>query len=494
VSSFGPSRDRFEEMVGWLDSAEAEALTHDELEAQLQVRGRGLTLRLFQDHLELRAVREVRMESVTDAGGILYSSVEADHSRGLQTLFGDVTVRRLAYRHRGCANLHPADAGLNLPADSYSYGLRRLSAIESTRGSFEDAVDAVQRSTGQRLGKRQVEGLVLSAATDFEDFYATRPRLPADPTDVLILSCDGKGIVMRPEALRPATAEAAARAKPKLATRLSRGEKRNRKRMAEVGSVYEVTPAPRTPADILVRREDAEREIAPGPTAKNKWVAASVVEDAACVVGRVFDQAEHRDPEHSRTWVALVDGNRHQIDRIQAEATDRGVEVTIVVDLVHVLEYLWKAAWCFFDEGDPAAEEWVYERGLRILDGHAAQVAGGIRARATREGLSRVNRENADLCADYLMSKRSFLNYSTALARGWPISTGVIEGACRHLVKDRMDITGARWGLPGAEAVLRLRALIANGDFDDYWAFHRSREHARLHRSRYAEAIIPMAA
>lgn len=494
MSDFGASRERFEAVLGWLEGEAAGALTHAELETRLEVQGRELMRQLLQDHLELRAERETRLESVVDAAGVVHGSVEPNQNRGLQTVFGEVRVRRFAYRQKGHANLHPADALLNLPLDSQSHGLRRLSAIESTRDSFDDAVAAVERSTGQRLGKRQLEGLVLKAAADFEEFYAARSRSPADAADTLILSCDGKGIVMRPEALRPATAEAAARATPKLATRVSKGEKRSRKRMAEVGSVYEITPSPRSPADILAGHDDQAGDPVPAPTATNKGVTASVVEDAATVLGRVFDEAERRDPEHARTWVALVDGNNHQIDRIQVEAWARGVEVTTVIDFIHVLEYLWKAAWCFFAEGDSQAERWVHEKGLAVLSGHASRVASAIRKEATTLELDTATRSNADTCADYLLNKRQYLDYPTALERGWPIATGVIEGACRHLVKDRMDITGARWGLAGAEAVLKLRAIICNHEFADYWGFHLSHEHARVHCSRYADRSVPRAA
>jgi hypothetical protein len=190
-------------------------------------------------------------------------------------------------------------------------------------------------------------------------------------------------------------------------------------------------------------------------------------------VEEVFDEACRRDVQHERTWVALVDGNNHQIDLIKAEAKKRDVKVAIVIDCVHVLEYLWGSAWCFFKEGDPAAER-VHEKALAILQGKAGIVAAAIRRKATRLGLDHDKRAKADRCADYLLNKRPYLDYPTALANGWPIATGVIEGACRHLVKDRMDITGARWGLEGAEAVLKLRALRANGDFERYWHYHRT--------------------
>ncbi len=233
---------------------------------------------------------------------------------------------------------------------------------------------------------------------------------------------------------------------------------------------------------------------APGPVATGKWLTASVVDDAAEVLASIFDEAERRDPDHERTWVALLDGNNHQIERVTAEATARGVEVTVLIDFIHVLEYLWAAVWCFFAEGDPAAEAWVRDRALAILEGRAQQVASGIRRRASAAGLTKAKRTQADACARYLTNKASYLDYPTALSSGWPIATGVIEGACRYLVADRMDITGARWSATGAEAVLKLRAIRANGDFESYWHYHLERERQHVHGARYRDGVIPAAA
>jgi hypothetical protein len=489
---FARSRARFEEVVGFLDGDGAAALSHAELEERLDTEGRELLRLLFQDHLDLRAQRETRLADVVDADGVNRPSVEEGHARGLTTIFGEVTVTRLAYRRRGQPNLHPADGALNLPAEHQSHGIRRLAAAEAARGSFDDATAAIRAATGTKVGKRQVEALAGRAAANFDAFYTSWPRPRADTEEAVVLSVDGKGVVMRPGARRPATESAAARSTTKLETRLSKGEKRNRKRMAEVGAVYTVVPVPRAAADVLASGEEGARKQA--PTAKHKWLTASVVEDAASVVAAVFDEAERRDPGHQRAWIALVDGNNHQIDRIGAEAARRDVKVSIVVDFIHVLEYLWRAAWSFFDEGDPAAEQWVHDKALGVLDGKAPIMAASIRRKATRLGLADSERANADRAADYLLNKAPYLNYPNALANGWPIATGVIEGACRHLVKDRMDITGARWGLNGAEAVLKLRALHANGDLDNYWRFHLTQERQRVHEHRYTHRRIPTAA
>ncbi|MGH8941056.1 MAG: hypothetical protein ACRDV2_17170 [Actinomycetes bacterium] len=336
AAAFSESRACFEAMVSWLDGEESAELTHAELEDHLQVAGRKLVCQLFQDHVDLRAQREPRLAEVVDADQVPRDTVEAGRARTLATVFGDVHVQRLAYRARGHADLHPADGALNLPAEQHSHGLRRLAAVEAARGSFAEAAWSVAQATGQRLGNRQVEQLTQRAAVDFDEFYATRSQPLCEAGDVLVLSCDGKGVVMRPQALRPATAKAAT--SRKLATRLSKGEQRHRKRLAEVGCVYDCAPIPRTPGEVLPAPDQPHPPGRTRPRARGKWLVASVTADAARVIGQVFDQATRRDPDQHRTWVALVDGNNHQLARVGTEAQARGVDVAIVVDFVHVLE------------------------------------------------------------------------------------------------------------------------------------------------------------
>jgi hypothetical protein len=386
-------------------------------------------------------------------------------------------------------NLCPADAVLNLPSGRHSAGLARLAAVEASRGSFADARAAIERASGVRLGKRQVEHLARAAAVDTEAFYVARRPQPR-PDRVLGLQADGKGIVMRPDSLRPGTAARAERASAKLATRLSPGEKHGRKRMAEIVAVYDLEPAPRTVADIIpTRRRPSQARPArrPGPGVTGKRLAANLTDDIPAVIAAMFDEAERRDPAHERTWVALVDGNRQQIDTIRAHAATRGVTVTIVIDFVHVLEYLWKAAWTFYYPGDHDAQTWVADRARTILTGRAVDAAATIRHQADEAGYRGSERTGADEAVAYLTRKAPYLNYATALDRGWQIATGIIEGAARHLIKDRMDITGARWSTPGAEAILRLRAVIANDDFDEYWQWHQQQELRRNHLDRYQE-------
>lgn len=194
---------------------------------------------------------EERRARVTGADSIATTRGETGHQRGLVTVSGEVTVTWMAYRASGAANLHPADAELNLPEEKHSHGMRTLAAIESARGSSESAAQAITRATGAVAGKRQVEQLARRAAANVDAFYAAWRPGPRPEDELLVMTFDGKGIVMRPEAVRPATAKAAETGHRKLATRLSPGEKHSRKRMAELAAVYDAAPAPRSPADII---------------------------------------------------------------------------------------------------------------------------------------------------------------------------------------------------------------------------------------------------
>lgn len=322
-------------LVEFLRGAEAAGATHQELEVRLDSAGRELICQLLQDHLDLRAARECRSDGVIDVDGVAHNAVEAGHHRGLETIFGEVTVTRLAYRAKQTENLYLQDAALNLPAERHSHGLRERCAIEAARGSFDEAQAAISRATGHSLAKRQLEQLARRAATDVDSFYQQMERPAAEEDDVLVISADGKGIVMRPEGLREATKKAAAAATHKLKTRLSRGEKRDRKRIAELAVVYDATPVVRTPEDIMCRSDDGPKP--PAPQAKAKWLTASVVADAREVIAEAFAEAERRDPKHQRPWVVLVDGAKPQIDAMKAEAKARRVDISIVCDFVHVL-------------------------------------------------------------------------------------------------------------------------------------------------------------
>jgi len=488
-------RDQMEGMITEVQTPQMMRATHDELESYGETAGRELARRLVQAQLDLRAAQE-RPVTVKGEDGVP-RPYRRESRRPLGTVLGEVMVTRLAYQAAGVSGLHPLDALLNLPSELYSFGIRRRVAKHAAISSFDEVVEDLRTATGAHVGKRQVEELAVRAAVDFDAFYFERRTandndLMEDTDDLLVLTVDGKGIVVVPNDLRPATKKAARKAVRKLVTRLLPGEKRNRKRMAEVAAIYTVPAFPRTPLDVLADLDNDDRERPLRPAVRNKRVLASVEKSAADVIEEAFRDANARDPQHRRRWVVLLDGNKDQLAFVKAAAKTLGVKVTIVVDLMHVLEYLWEAAHVFCGKSTPEAEAWVQQRLLWLLQGRpAGKIATAMRQWARTMKLRGAALKTVRESARYLANHARYMRYGDAIHQGLPIATGVIEGACRYLVKDRMDRGGARWTLTGAEAVLRLRALRASGDFDAYWAFHLRNELARNHVSHYADARLP---
>ena len=487
---FSSAREQMHAVEEHLRSDAAFASDLAELERYIKEEGRELERRLLQAHLDLRAAHE-RLVDVRGADGVRRTA-RRESSRVLLTIVGEVIVRRWAYEAKGAQTLHPADGALNLPADQYSFGVRRLIAEEACKGSFDEVVAQTKKILGVTVPKRQVEELTVRAARDFTAFYATRAVQAEDTTVLLVFGFNGKGVIMLHEDLREGTKKAAETSQRKLQTRLTRGEKRHRKRMAQVATIYSIEPWVRTPADILHDLRSVRDAAARRPRPVNKRVWASLEAEPKKVIDDAFAEGLRRDPERKRPWVVVVDGNKDQLRQINRAVKHAGVNVTIILDLIHVLEYFWNAAHCFHKAGTPALEQWVNQRLLALLQGRTAgALAKDLRRWAARRALDKDQQKVVTDCIRYLLNNRKLLHYDRALAAGLPIATGVVEGACRHLVGDRLDTTGPGWSLRGAEAVLRLRALRSSGDFEEYWAVHLACEHARNHKARYANKQAP---
>jgi len=492
LAGLGPLVARLAELA----VAACQAVTLAGMESVVTEGGREVLRGVLQLSLDRQADAEPRLAQVTGADGVCRTRAERGHSRLAVTVVGKVRVRRIAYRSAvaGAGSLFPRDAVLNLPPDEYSWQLRRLAEMCSRAGSYGQARELVLAATGVSIGKRQLEQITARAAADAERFCQQgRPEQEDRPEQEellpLALSADGKGVAMRPEARRRRSKAPDQRTR-NFQKRRGTGEK-GHKRMAETGAVFDVEPPDpggrlRTPEQIM-RPEPGSS--ANGPRAVNRWYTTDITAGRDVTISKIFDEASRRDPARRRTWIALVDGDIHQITLIQDQAAARGIPVIILADFIHVLEYLWKAAWCFHPPRDPAIEDWVTEQGLDILHGRVSDVITRIGQLAEdHPPQGSEHARNIRKTLHYLQAKQPYLDYPAALANGWPIATGVIEGACRHLVQDRMGITGARWSLPGAQAMLWMRAINASGDLDAYWNYHIQQEHHRNHLSRYNDS------
>jgi hypothetical protein len=500
---YGASLARFIELLNDLAGVKSQGLDHGAVEARLSEDGNEVLRLGFQGYLDQRSAEEVAEASIIGADGARRTHRRAGCERRLECLFGEVVLRRLGYEGRKLSRVYPLDAALNLSADRYSHGLRAEVAHLALDGSFEAAVETLRRRHGGRVAKRQMQQLAIRLSQDFTAYYA-RPLAANEesyaPPELLVISVDGKGVVMHTEDLREETRQAAERRDQaahsgrRLRQAPSAKEKGDRKRMATVAAVYEIAPHARD-ADAILGDAEASDTRRPKPQFKRVW--AGIRETLGEVVGQAFDEALRRDPQHIRTWVVLIDGQEDLIRKIDGAAAAHHQEVFILQDFVHVEEYLWRAAHALYPEEasqKPQREAWIKRRLRQMLQGNAQAVASGLRRAASRRNLGAKEAAPIHKAADYIEKNQQRMCYDIALANGYPIATGVIEGACRHLVKDRMELTGARWRLDDAEAILRLRALKVSGDLDSYLGFHFQQERLRNYPPAPIPDAMPLAA
>jgi len=487
VDFFAGAREQFEEVIRQVTAAGA--TSHVTLGQRIAEGLARVGAGVFQGHLDALFERERQEVKHWERPEGSKVRVRARH---LENEFGRMTVRRHGLTLKGEKEARfPMDQHLSLPPEMYALSLREQIAKAAVDASFDRSVERVDAATAGHVPKRQAEQTVVRAATDFEAFYATRTP-PSNDTlsakGLQVMSTDCKGITMRPEGLREATrkeAEAAnddsVRGDPMAAGKARRATKR----MAVVTAVWEQEPHKRTAQDVLERlqRDPKGRKRKPrsakAPKPHNKRVVASVTKSLKEGVTEMFDEAQRRNPEGERRNVVLLDGDEKQKDYVEAEAQKRGMHVTLVVDIIHVIHYLWTIAVLLCGGARDKAEDWTAHILEQLLTRHPLDVVATIRQTATNRNLCGADRKAVDDAVEYLAKNSLYIHYAQLLKRGLPIATGVIEGACRYLVQDRTGITGARWGLCVVEAVLKLRAIRTSGDWQAYWSFHLQREHAR---------------
>lgn len=282
---FASAFEQFDSLVTQLQDETSANMEHGQVETLIFEKGMELLRRLFQAHLDVRCERETPRESVLGCDGILRTHCRCGCERSLMSRFGEVIVRRKGYSAPGADSLFPLDRELNLPSDKYSEGLQYLAVRQIASESFDRVVENVREETAGSIPKRQLEEITSKSSVDFDTFYS-RPTAPEVVSDLLVISTDGKGIVMREDDLRPATRKAAKEQKHEPDSRLQPGQKPNRKRMATVAAVYSVEAQERSAEQIMGQCEEQP----PRPRATNKRVWASVEKDSEEVIKAAFEE------------------------------------------------------------------------------------------------------------------------------------------------------------------------------------------------------------
>jgi hypothetical protein len=387
------------------------------------------------------------------------------------SVFGKLTFRRHAFTAPGQPVVCPLDAALSLPARCYSDLLREWAAYAGTDAAYRETQALLERILGLSLSTQALETVAREDAADVAAFYEQPPD-PAAPTGlgtILVAQADGKGVplVLPPPAERPA--------------RRGKGHPPNRTREAVVTALYTIAPYPRTPAEVvaaLLREagEAGEAGEAARPRPIQKEVRATL-DGKATALARLADRAARREHAAIGHRVALTDG----AEALQQQMAAQLPGFTLVLDIIHAAEYLWEAANALLGERHPGRTAWVRRHLERVLAGRTEAVIAALTKATAARRLSAARRQAVERAAGYYQRNLPFMRYDAYLAQGWPIGTGVVAGACGHLVKDRLEQAGMRWTKPGAQAVLDLRGVRLSGDWDAYWPWHRRREHHRLY-------------
>jgi hypothetical protein len=409
--------------------------------------------------------------------------LDGPRSRPYLSIFGEVPVARTCYGH-GRVEAAPLDARLHLPRRQYSYLLQQWLGAFVIDDSHAEAIKKLQTILGLGLSVKASEDLNREQAGDVEPFqnHLTTPD-PTEEGPILVVTADCKGVPLVRSALGPEAVGDAAKAAPLPAAanhRRGKGQKANKKRMAAVGAVYTIKPFARTADEVIdevMRKKAAQRR--PRPT--HKRVRAELLVGKVALFLWLADEVIRRHPRGSKPLVFLSDGERALHDR-QGEFLPE--DAVCILDLFHVMERLWKAAWCFFDEATERREahQWVEKYLRMLLEGKVRYVISGLGQMRTKRGLKGTRRKTIGEVRGYFHRNRDRMKYDEYLAKGYPIGSGVVEGACRHLVKDRLERTGMRWRPDGAQAMLDLRATYLNEDWESFWSYHVEQEDERLYR------------
>jgi len=473
----------FKELIEYVTGEGAQSRTACEVELHLFRRLLALgaqLLRLFFVHRA--SVRPSEPIYASDGARLSY---QGQSRTSYYSVFGKVRFERHYFYAPGHGGLCPLDAELSLPPRCYSDLLRDWAEYCVTDESYDESIKVLERILGLSISKLALETGAQKDAEDVMAFYKQKAAPPAETEGpILVAQADGKGVPM---------VRTESDAKP---ARLSKGEKRTKKKEAVTTGVYTIEPYRRTPQEVveaLLRTgegndsaKQASTTPSQRPTPANKEVWATL-DGKDVAFDRLARRVAQRDHAQVQQRVALTDGD----DALQKRMGHKLSGFELILDIIHVSERLWDTANALWGETNPDRTTWVGEQLLQILSGKTTEVIQTLETLVQEDARSPTQQEVLNKTIGYYRRNLPYMRYDYYLAQGWPIGTGVIEGTCRHLVKDRMEQSGMRWTQPGAQAVLDLRAVRINGDWDDYQRLHRERQHQRLYGVH--SSVVPLA-
>ena len=461
----------FEKMLDYVTGEQARTASADATERGLFKMLIEMGLKLLTLFFMMRSQNASRATLKTAKGNTL--PYHRDTQRRYVSIFGTLQFTRPYFYRKGQEAHTPLDEELSLGADCYSDLVREVNDYLGVYGVYHKACDILERLLGLCLSTRVIQTNLGEDATDVVAYYEQKPSpIASQEAEILVIQADGKGVPLILEKTQPDP------------VRLGKGEKRGCKKEAIVTSVYSIAPWIRTPEQVIASYYDREAsgEDKTGvskpcqPQNKHLWATLDG-KDAA--LSRLAKQAHPRLGNHIQFKIALCDGCPALQKRIARYFPD----FAQILDFIHANEYLWKVANALFGETNPQRLEWMKSHTQQLLSGKTKHLIAEFRLLAKQPKIGKGKRTQLLVTANYFQRNLPFMDYPTYLAHGWPIASGVIEGACRHLVKDRCELSGMRWSQRGAENLLRLRSVAENNDWEAYHAYRKLQRHVRLYGS-----------
>jgi len=424
-------------------------------------------------------------------GGVTRSR-HSEKTRSYLSIFGPVEIKRTYYWEEDEGGYCPLDEKLNLPERWVSYLLQGWVQERAVKESFDDAIEDVEQFLNLRLPKRTHEQITHEASEYVPTFYEEK-KPPESETEgrFIGVEADGKGIRMIPSDQPKKTEE---ETKP----RRGKGEKPGLRRMAVATADFTFEPEARTAEEmvaILMKEEttktqenDSKRRGCKSdrknPRMPVNTRIAGTLTGKETAIKELAGRVHQRDPTGEKTIIVLVDGEKSLETQIRSVFRKEKLLARVdafILDIMHAMEYLWEAGTVLLGEKNKDRNPWVRRQALAVLQGRVGYVIGGLKRICTCRKLTKTQERGLQKTITYFANHKHMMRYNEYLQKGYPIGTGLIEGTCRSLVKDRMDISGAKWTQAGAEAILRLRSVKKNSDWNAYWDYYISKSKERLY-------------
>ena len=398
------------------------------------------------------------------------------------SVFGKLELWRSRYFPNGGGGGEcPLDEVAGLPEQCYSYVLEDWLDVAGAQTDYRQAAAQIERILGHSFAGMVAQRSVGRLSEEVEAYYEDRDWTALQEEGaVLCAGFDGKGVPI-------VSAEREGEPCSK-AARLGKGQRRGTKKEATLSVSFSLERQVRTPEAVGASLFRPAQEAPPQPPQRGNWSqnrhVRAFLSDTRKAVEYGIGNLLERDPTGTKPLVFLMDGAPSLRKAVDECVRSKGLEERVaakILDIIHLLEYVWDVANAVWGEKHPGREKWVEGQLMHLLESRSDEVLRSWNCFLEKRQLGENARKAIQKSITYLSNHQDMTDYKAYLAQGLPISTGIIESACGHLVKARMEQSGMRWGRTGAQSVMDVRAVYQNKDWEDFMEYAILKEQKRIY-------------